>query len=1138
MADLELKSERQIQNDILAVLIAELGLNDINRGSVVDVLTRAVAQEQFSLYYQIAQVSRLADIEAITGDDLDLKAFEYGLTRRESSEAKGVVTIKRAEGFEKVSTTFYAGSPSPIAGDTLIDVNDASNPLIGTSGTLIIGRGTNNEEEVTYSTAPINNLNFFRFNLDAPLNNDHALEETVILKQGSDETVLAGTTVVVPATGTSPEIRFSIDNDVTLLSGEAEVTNVGVTALEPGTDGNIPVGAIKGVQAFPNPPFPGARATNESKFTTGQDRETDDELRDRIKDAIPALSRGVKQAIQNAIVGLVDVDSAKRVVSASIILPEEEAGDVKVYIDDGTGFEPTFVSQGFETILRDSTGGERRLQIDNFPIAKAQVESNNGETYDLSAVPLTLDIEVGTLSETITFNASDFRFPDIATAEEVVTAINNKSTLVEARTSNGGTFVVISAKVDENESLQVTGGSANSVIGFPTDRKNTLNLYLDDILLSKDGATATLDSGNSAPFNLQAVGAYPHDLDVVVDGKSANTQTASIALSDVADPANVTVEEIATVINRDIAGLTAFGINSDSKLRLESNTKLSSNSKIEVTGGTMNDATDGLNFSTTEVSGIDGDYTFNRELGIVELSESLGVNKTVTAGSLFTRGKLRASSPELYSPANGETLVISVDGGANQTVTFDTTFTGGKTAEQTALFINDQLEGATAIVREIGGQNFLEINTNTYEVSGSIEIKSASTANSSFGFDLDTVNNSADPNKAFKVSGNSGPYEFAENDNLVVVLDNDIQNSTFSVNMNYVDAVTGGTSTTVFESSGLTSIFLETDEIEDYYAAFTSGANTTSGGIESVSDEGGGTFRYTFDTAPTDLANYAAGDLVKITDLDDSDNNTNAVITAVGASYFEITNPDGVSATLQTGNAVLSQRRQVTTYDEVTGEITVGTAFSNTPANGDDLIVIPSTVQNLVEYMNNTKITSISLKADVSGVENNSKVQISSKKDGSDGYVQITGGSANDELDFNSDLIRGVQAYNYWTGLLELVHRTIYGDDENLESFPGVGAAGITFRVLAPTVTQVSVEMNVTLREGISIASLENEIKSAVSGYINSLGVGEDVIIEEIRAAVINISGITDVDLSVPENNIPVADNEIARVSDPDILIG
>ena len=1137
MSNLTLLSERQIQTQMLSVLIAQLGLNDINPGSVIDILTQAASQSDFALYYQIAQVSRLADIEALTGSDLDLKAFEYGLLRFQAVKTSGTISILRPTGFVKVSTTFYAGFPAPISGDSQMFVNDASSLLIGTSGTLVVGRGTNNEEEVTYSTAPINNTNYFTFNLTSPLTKNHSTEETIILKQGSDISILAGTIVVVPATGTTAEIKFKTVNDETLLSGEDKVTGVEILAESAGADANISSQSIRDESAFPAPPFTGARAVNDSKFTTGRDRETDDELRDRIKDAVPALSRGIKQAIKNAIVGLVDPVSAKRVVSASVVLPVEDVGPVKVYLDDGTGFEPTFDSVGFEIIKANSTGGEQRLQTDQFPVVKAQAESNLQEPYNFSTSK-TLSYEVGSLSETITFNPADFRFPEIGTAEEVAAAINDKATLIEARTSQSGKRITITAKIDVNESLQVTGGSANSIVAFPTDRKDTINFYIDDVKLSKDGETAILDSQNSAPFNLLAIGAYPHTLTIVIDGKTANSQTATVNAIDVVDTSAVTVAEICAVLNRDLAGITAKPSFAGTRVRLESNTKLSSTSKIHVTGGSLNDATNGLNFSTVEKVGENGDYLFNRELGILQLTNPMGINQTATSGSLFTRGKLRAGSPELYAPGNGQTLVISVDGGADQTVTFDATFVAGKSASDTADFINGQLQGAKAIVREIGFTNFLELRTNTFDVTGSIEVKSSSTANSAFSFPLDSAAVSDSPNKAYRVSGNSGPYQFAEGATIVVVLDNDIVNGTFSILFNNARVTSSGTSGSVFADTGLNSIFPGTNAIKDYYVAFTSGANTTTGTLTTVAVMGGGIARYTYSSAPANFSDYAIGDLAKITGLTATENNLNAVITAVGVDWIEVSNPHAINASGESGTGLLSLKRTITAYNPGTGQITVGVAFTNTPAPSDPFLVIPRTVQNVVDFMNNTKLSSISLKAAVEGVNNNSKVQISSLQEGSDGYVQITGGSANSVLNFSVDLYRGLAGYQYWTGLIDLVHKTIYGDDTDLVSFPGIGASGVIFRFLAPTVKDISVQLDVTLREGISINSLENEIRSAVTGYVNNLGVGDDVVIEEIRAAVIAIAGVIDVAILDPVINIPIADNELARVSDAAILIG
>lgn len=1131
---LELKSQRQIQAQILAELISLLGLNDVNRGSVLDVLTNAVARQDFAQYYRIAQVSRLINIDALTGSDLDAKAFEYGLTRVASAKASNKIIIQRPEDFVKVSTTFYAGSAAPVSGVSTIDVNDASSVLIGTTGTLVLGRDTNNEEEVTYSVAPTDMTTFWRFTLDDPLTEDHSVEETVILKQGDDEVILAGTAIVVAATGVSEELEFLTLNDSTLLSGEDQVEDVEVIAAVAGTSGNIPIGAISGTTAFTSPPFTDARAYNDTKFTNGKDLEIDDDLRDRLKKYIQGISKAVRQAILNAIVGLVDPDTSKRVVSASVILPVEDVGAVKVYIDDGGGFEPSFEEIGFETVLSSASGGEQRLQLDKFPIVKAQIESLTAENFDFSAGAKTLVIQVGNLQETVTFNPDDFATPAIATADEVAATINDEATLVEARTSQLGKYIVLQARADTNESIQVISGTANSILNFPTDQKETLQLYIDDVLKSKDGQTATIDSGNLGPYDFSGIGAFPHELTLIVDGKSANVLTASFGTLDCDDPAAVTPAEVAAVINRDIPGVVASALEGGQGVRIVSLTELSADSKLEITGGSMNDATDGLDFDTTEVVGVDGDYIFNRELGLIQLATPLTENQNVTIGSRFTRAYLRAGEAELYAPAVGETLVISIDNGGNQTITFDITFSAGLSAELTAAYINATLLGGTAYAREIGGINYLEIRSNTYD-GGTIEIQGSSTSNAAFGFSLDTVATASVPNKAYVESVTTGPYSFAELDSLVAVVDNDIVDKTFSILMNYNCSVTATTSTTIFEDAALGAIFPSTDSIKDFYLAFKTGPNTVTDDVGVVTLPGGTTARYTFAGS---LTGIAAGDLIKITGMDDEENNGYFVLTAVGGGYVEVINDDAVAATGQTGTAVISQRRRVTAFNYSSGQITVGVAFGSIPVVGNTFIVMPSTVKNVINYVNNTKITSFSLKGVAEGSDNNTRVQLSSLSEGSDGYIQVTGGNANRAFAFPITLYKGIQGYSYYIGLLSLCHKVIYGDDSDQTSYPGVGAAGITFRFLAPTVRSLDIQLDVTVREGVTISSIENEIKSAVSGYVNTLGVGNDVILEQIRAAVIGIPGVTDVSLISPVANIAIADNENAFVSDPNITIG
>lgn len=1128
MARLELKSQNQILSNMIAKLLAETGVNDITPGSVVLTLLQIAAREDFNQYVQMLNVIRNYNLDTTTGSDLDNRAFEYGLTRQDAIVATGKVTIQRPASFTKVSSSLYSGLPAPVSGDTTINVNDASDPLYGTSGTLIIGRGTANEEEVTYASAPVDNTNYWTFTI-SPLSNDHNSDETVILKQGSDELIPAGTVLRVPATSNSPEITFTTVQDVTLQAGEAEITDVDVRAVNEGTSGNIPAEAIEGEEAFISPPFTGARAINESKFTTGKDRETDEELRDRIKDHIQSLSRGTANALENAIVGATDEETAKRVISANIIEPTNLDEPVKIYIDDGTGFEPSFEQLGFETVLSQSTGGEERLQLDIFPLVKAQVESFNAEPFDMSSGSLTLNVAIGLDTETITFVPQDFDFPEAVTAEDIVAIINDESFLLEARTSQVGKNIVLSAISDENEDIQITGGTANSIFLFPTDKKSTLFLYIDDVLQSKDGSTAFLDSGNTENYDFTTLGAPPWSLDLISDGKTANPITVDFVSSDFTDDTAATAEEVVAAINERAPGIRATVIENGTKVRMISCTENSSESKVQVTGGAANTV---LGFSTIEASGTDRDYVLNRELGQIQLNEPLQANQLVTAGSRFTRAKARTTSAEFYSINSGETLVVEIDGGSPQTVTFSST--GVFSAQQVADIINDQLIGGTAYSREVGTDNFLEISTNTYEeANGSIEIDSSSTA-TVLNFTYDTLSTNQRPHKAFQSSTGSAPFDFVQKDNLIVVLDDNPASKTFNVLIDFDGEVTSGSSTTVFTNSNYNVIFTEDDDLNDFYLVFSSGNNTETGSIDDVSDQGGNTFRYSFDSLPTDLSDFAIGDHVTISGLPDEENNGEFLITGIstaGNGYIEVTNPEGIDDAATSGTANLGQRRQISDYDGTSGQITVSSGFSNSPVVGEQFFILPSTIVNTVDYMNNTRITNLSRFANVEVSNDETKIQISSKLDGSDGFVQITGGSANGELGFSTTQVQGLQGYNYYVGLVRLVHRILYGDDQDQVSFPGVLASGITAQILAPTVKQVEVNVNVTLTEGSSLSNVDQEVRSAITGYINNLGVGEDVIVAELCDRIIGVTNVRDVEIIEPASNITIADNELARTS-------
>lgn len=516
MANLILKSVPQIVGSMAAKLSAETPINDYSDGSVALTLLEVAATEDFQQYIQMLNIIRNYNLDTTEGADLDKRAAEFGLTRLAAAPHSGFVTISDST-FTKVVTKIYAGLPGPTAGSTVIQVDDASG--FPASGVLYIGRTTQNSEgPIAYSAAPVDNTSYWTITLDTALINDHGTDETIILGQGGIRVVTAGTEVEVPETDVSDSIKFELNQAIELLDGEDTFANILVTAIQAGGF-SVPANSVI---SFPNIPFNGATVLNPLPFVNGRDQETDQELRDRIRDTVQSLSRGTSRAVNGSIIGLIDENTNSSIVSANIIPPVNLAdGPTKVYIDNGRGLEPSLDSVGLETLVVQATGGEQFFQLQNFPVSKSNLISQNPEPFNLVGLE-TLVFRVGVEEETFTFADTDFAILGRARATEISEAINNRAVLFEARTITDaeGRKVIVTPKARQNEELQIDPAStAQEAMNFSELEVATLRLYKNDKLLTKDGVTASVLSG-AQPFDLSALTVTTTDGDITITPNS------------------------------------------------------------------------------------------------------------------------------------------------------------------------------------------------------------------------------------------------------------------------------------------------------------------------------------------------------------------------------------------------------------------------------------------------------------------------------------------------------------------------------------------------------------------------------------------------------------------------------------------
>jgi len=261
------------------------------------------------------------------------------------------------------------------------------------------------------------------------------------------------------------------------------------------------------------------------------------------------------------------------------------------------------------------------------------------------------------------------------------------------------------------------------------------------------------------------------------------------------------------------------------------------------------------------------------------------------------------------------------------------------------------------------------------------------------------------------------------------------------------------------------------------------------------------------------------------------------LVTGIGNIFLLDTDLPGYSVELTTGTFA-GERRTVNTYVAATGTITVTAPFSGIPSVGDEFQVIPNTAQQVVDLWNNGRVTLLSIDADILTSSAGIKVQVNSKSIGEDASVQVFGGTGNVALAFSLALSRGVDGYRYFTGLAQLAQWTVDGKYP-YDEYPGIRAGGVQVEVIEPVIRPVTVDVTVVPLEGITLASIINDVKNVISTYINTLAVGEDVIRSELIATIKrDVNGVFDVTVNVPTSNIAIADSELARINDDEMTIG
>jgi hypothetical protein len=640
-----ISSYNEILGKLVRKMIADTPVNDINRGSVLLTLLEAVAAQDFENSANILSVLESLSIDALKNSDLDQRAADYGLTRTPASKSTGFITIKDTS-ISKRSTSLYALKQPPITGTTVLYVNDAS-AWDASGGSLYIGRGTQQfEGPIDYSSI-VNNGSFYTINLSSALQYDHLISDYVVDKQNTvDRLISSGTVVKIPANNQNPEILYSTLRDAVLPAGEDSISGIAIIANQVGSSSNTGINTI--VQ-FSSLPFSTASVTNSNALIDGRDTESDDDLRERVKSYTSTLARGTRESILSAIIGVSDSLDGKQVSSATITEPAAIGEPSVVYIDDGSGFQPTFKGQNLDVVLSSATGGEEFLQLANFPLPRPQVVNLADGPYSL-VDESTMSVLIDNSEEQITFKSSQFNNIASATLQEIANAINDQSINFKCRLTDDSSRLLLYPTSYDVEFIQVaplsSGSSsvlyANSYLKFPTNRYSYIALYKNNTLLSEKEFPATLRTIPKSNWAIVGSG----DLTIEVDGTPAQNRSFTSLDFDGQAFSVLTVADWVSAFNKKFAGITATATSAD-QLEISSN-KIGLGSSLSIVGGT---------YSSHMFAGVDvysegktSDFALNRQNGNLQLKIEIQQGDTVTAGSADAKGSIVSeTSSGVYS---------------------------------------------------------------------------------------------------------------------------------------------------------------------------------------------------------------------------------------------------------------------------------------------------------------------------------------------------------------------------------------------------------------------------------------------------------------------------------------------------------
>lgn len=328
------RSFSEILTDMIAFVQARTTVTDFTVGSVVRTVLEAAALEDDEQYFQMVQLLDIFSYTTAAGTDLDRRLADFNITRLPAKTAFGKVS------FTNGNLVSDQAAVDTVSGSTTIQIFDSTGfPVTGFPYTLRLGEGTSRVQDVIASAL---NTSTNTFIVSALVSDSEIADRVSLVTGASSHTLAPSTNVQAPPTTAENSKIYRTTELATIIVGNYFSNEVTAVATTAGPDGDTGAGRV--TQFLGAAPFSGAGVTNFRALEGGSSAESDSDFRARAVETLQSLSRGTILAIKAASVGVEDLTTGQRVVSANVLedfaaVPDE----VIVYIDDGTGLVPDTV---------------------------------------------------------------------------------------------------------------------------------------------------------------------------------------------------------------------------------------------------------------------------------------------------------------------------------------------------------------------------------------------------------------------------------------------------------------------------------------------------------------------------------------------------------------------------------------------------------------------------------------------------------------------------------------------------------------------------------------------------------------------------------------------------------------------------